>query len=342
MAQCGNCHFENLPGQTNCGRCGSSLTLRTAVIDVHPPRAGAWAKRLRRLPAARWRYRLLDAWFEFARRAGLEPEAGSESWQIAFRRVVPGWPQLYTGHTVLGGALLTAFLVNLFLAGMFVGTAGGSVFLGLVFACHAASIYDVARSSTETQGVPWWRFLSGCGLVCLVVYLPAGQLLSRVASSLVFRHDQKPFSTEDVALVNRSAFTRTPPRAGDVVLYDHPEVRVMGQTLHGQIAAFQLQGERVDRVLAGAGQTVRIEAGELSVDGVASPWRPLNAEIPMPSLDFAVPPQHCFIFPSSVTAAGSMSPNGAQWKQMSLVPQSQIRGRVYWQQWPWSKMGFIR
>src|SRR5919204_650375 len=48
--QCPSCRFQNMPGVEVCGRCGSSLRLATAVVDVHPPRARAWQKRVRRGP----------------------------------------------------------------------------------------------------------------------------------------------------------------------------------------------------------------------------------------------------------------------------------------------------
>src|SRR5215213_6505561 len=41
--QCSSCGFENMPGSEACARCASSLSLATAVMDVHPPRAGRFA-----------------------------------------------------------------------------------------------------------------------------------------------------------------------------------------------------------------------------------------------------------------------------------------------------------
>ena len=66
--QCSSCRFENMPGVDVCGRCGSSLRLATAVLDVHPPRARPWAKRLRRyLPLHAASARLRDVASEVSR-----------------------------------------------------------------------------------------------------------------------------------------------------------------------------------------------------------------------------------------------------------------------------------
>ena len=52
--QCLSCRFENMPGLTVCGRCGSVLDVRGAAIDVHPTRASAGKRLHRWLPMRRY------------------------------------------------------------------------------------------------------------------------------------------------------------------------------------------------------------------------------------------------------------------------------------------------
>ena len=66
--QCPSCRFENMPGLESCGRCGTSLRLSTAVIDVSPPRASNTAKRVRKVVPRRFFYQARDIAGE-ARRA---------------------------------------------------------------------------------------------------------------------------------------------------------------------------------------------------------------------------------------------------------------------------------
>src|SRR6516165_3313579 len=140
--QCSSCRFENMPGVDRCGRCGSSLRLATAVLDVHPPRARPWAKRLRRyLPLHAISARLRDAAGEVCRQVS----GGAEAVRfplpapgIISRLVVPGWAHFYCGQVQLGWGFLGSYLVLLALGLLFLGTGLGSFLLGLAFSVHAS------------------------------------------------------------------------------------------------------------------------------------------------------------------------------------------------------------
>src|SRR5947209_16589193 len=90
--KCVNCQFQNMPGSTVCGRCGTALGLATATaIDVHPPRAGRWRKRVREaLPVRRAYFGLRDA-AERARVSRLAAPGGDVAFLL--RLTVPAWPQ---------------------------------------------------------------------------------------------------------------------------------------------------------------------------------------------------------------------------------------------------------
>lgn len=47
--QCQRCHFENMPGQQRCFKCGSILEGEVTILDVHPPRMAAWKRPWRHL-----------------------------------------------------------------------------------------------------------------------------------------------------------------------------------------------------------------------------------------------------------------------------------------------------
>src|SRR4051812_28631702 len=83
--QCSNCRFQNMPGSDVCGRCGTSLRLATAVIDVQPPRASPLARRLRRVgrvvPVGR-------AWYAARDAATGRTKALAPAWHLPPRRLL--------------------------------------------------------------------------------------------------------------------------------------------------------------------------------------------------------------------------------------------------------------
>src|SRR5690242_3378580 len=113
--QCASCRFENMPGVNECGRCGSPLGLKTLAVDVHPPRAGAWTKRLRRMFVFRsvlyeardaGRRVARDSWFHNFRRI----EVPGSHWGVLARLIVPGWAHFHLGDRIRGYTYLGAYL----------------------------------------------------------------------------------------------------------------------------------------------------------------------------------------------------------------------------------------
>src|SRR5262245_39883296 len=146
--QCPSCDFYNMPGAAVCGRCGSTLAANTLTIDVHPPRATARAKRLRRLLPAPLAYRFRD---EF-RQVAQQSRRAAGDWGFAPappgtvpRMVAPGWALMHVGETTRGRYFLGAWLVLIVLALAFYGTGFGSLCLGLAFGAHVGSGLSVLR-----------------------------------------------------------------------------------------------------------------------------------------------------------------------------------------------------
>jgi len=190
--QCVNCRFENMPGVENCGRCGATLRLASLAIDVHPPRAGRWAKRWRNLPLARTRWKMAPV--AFAAASWIPPL------DLLARLVLPGWAQFHSGHPLLGRRLLGAWAACLALGLLFFGSALGSLFLGLALACHAASAIDVAFAATPR---PVGRWLVAGALLAgltLAVYWPILSIAGRFVDARVIRVNRPPLLAGDVLL----------------------------------------------------------------------------------------------------------------------------------------------
>lgn len=341
MAQCSNCQFQNMPGVTNCGRCGASLTLRTAVINVHPPRANRWAKTWRKTLMARSMRSARGSVRSAKRQWGLSPDTELPSWGLLGRLVVPGWAQIHSGQATFGKWLLAGYAVSVAVAAVCFGSSACSFLLGMAFACHGVSVYDVVRRSSEGIRDRAFRMLLGCGLLVALVYLPAYTFATRYVDAVVIQQNAYPLQAGDVLLVRPFSSGRSTPRAGDVVQYQIASQRVMGHTPAGIAAAYLIQGARIDRVLAGPGQVISWDDGQLTVDGQRSPLRPLNPAGASLSLGVTLPPDSWFILPSTDVVTGQFQPTRENWEMWSIVRTPQIEGRVIWRSWPWSRVGFV-
>ncbi|HUY32844.1 MAG TPA: S26 family signal peptidase [Pirellulales bacterium] len=334
-----------MPGVQACGRCGASLRLAALVIDVHPPRAGAWAKRWRRwlpfggfnLPFGRFELR---RGFNFSARGILGHGPGEgPAWAVLRRMVLPGWSQIYQGNAARGRWFLGSYLACLLLG---LGTAGsfvGSVFLGLAVAAHASSTIDVAVSGLSSRQGRQFYSLMGCLMLALMIYVPAGWLATQVASPRQLLAAAAPFHRGDVVLVNFEVYGRREPHPGEVVLYDVRRATVASPTAWR--TATQIAGERIDRILAGSGQKVTIDAGRVVVDGQPVPYLPLNPKRMPATLSVEVP-SHCFLILPTTALADRYDLTGLDWQRLGLVPTSSVMGKVYLRHYPFWRFWWIR
>lgn len=135
--KCSRCHFENIPGQGRCFKCGSVLEAVGSLVNVHPPRMSAWRRPGRGL--ARWfRHHTTVAEKlpgERVRR-GLNRLVSDGMVGAAFS-IAPGLPHLVTKR--FREVRLLVLLWAAFLAtGLFLyGHIAGVVLIGLAIGVHA-------------------------------------------------------------------------------------------------------------------------------------------------------------------------------------------------------------
>ncbi|MDB5336491.1 MAG: hypothetical protein JWN70_2110 [Planctomycetaceae bacterium] len=341
MPQCSSCQFQNMPGTTHCGRCGASLLLATARINVHPPRATKWAKTWRKTMIWRAWYAINQPIVDFARQLDVDPDNRWHSIFAALRLIIPGWPQFVASKFKLGGFLLGGYLACGLLAVIFYGTTIGSLLIATAITIHSIAVYDVARSSTKDYPVRNSRILLGCGLLGTFLYLPLFNLVPYYAAPFSIQIDRDPLLVGDVLLVNRGAYVWAPPQVGDIVVYVIAPAQV-GGVAQGRNAVINITLQRIDRVLAGPGQSVMWDGKTLTIDGQPATHRPLNLAFSALPLTLIVPPQHYFILPSGERLP-ELLPNGESLAStLSIIPIDNIQGRVFWRNSPWSRMGSMR
>src|SRR5689334_14677796 len=106
---CTNCQFHNMPGSEACARCGTSLQLAAAIaLNVHPPRASAPAKFLRRALPIR---RILIGIRDEPSIVRLRAAAVTGGLLSLLRLSIPAWPQFHSGHRHRAHAFLWTYLL---------------------------------------------------------------------------------------------------------------------------------------------------------------------------------------------------------------------------------------
>jgi type IV secretory pathway protease TraF len=332
---CPSCEFHNMPGSMVCARCGTSLKLATAEVDVHPPRAGRWERRLSGLSGWRriWN-RTRSALSEDLRHL-LVPRTVISRPPSWWSLILPGLSQWQRGDRGFGRILLLAYLALLAGGLMSCGTFTGSTLLGFAFATHVAAISDAfgVRSQTLPDSFRLTVFIAlllGC-----VIYLPTGWAISRVATPLRITGVMPPFQTGDVVWYNRSFA----PNVGDLVVYDLPRLSVNARTERGQAVRVDIVGLRINRVVALAGQQVEVQQQKLLVDGQVSPWQPVDSLALASWASTTIPDDHLLILPDHVVP---MDLTNLPWEQLSVVPRHRVNGQVFFRSLPWNRISRIR
>jgi hypothetical protein len=317
-----------MPGSGRCARCGASLALATAAIDVHPPRAG----RMWRFQLAFWRlwHRLENL---RSKASSVLPAFGSGNDVVSFdlgtmlRCVVPGWPQFRRGDRPRAFVFFFSYLFLLVPGVILCGSWLGSLLLGLAGAMHVAAVADavVTTFATPSDRI---SFTLMAGLVlCFVLYLPVGWLISRVATPISINANIPPFQRGEVLWYSRIAT----PATGDLVVFTMPTLRS---------GNYILQGQWIGRVIAMPGQTVSVNKGQCYVDGVLSEWKPALHVSLNDGYTKVVPEGKLFVYPDGVVALNAPLSQDII-EQLYFVAVSRIAGQLYFRSLPLSQMSTL-
>jgi multidrug transporter EmrE-like cation transporter len=340
--RCPTCDFNNMPGAAACGRCGSSLQANALAIDVHPPRASANARFWRGLFPSRLAYRLRDEARQIRSSAGQSVQRSGFTVPplgVFLRMLIPGWALLHESQHERGWVFFIPGLALWFMSLATLGSALGNLCLGLAFGLHVGSCLSVMRRAGATT------FGARLGLTAMIaagllvaLYLPAGILIASVAHPLHLNLAGEPLAPGDVLIANPRAFLRSAPQPGDVVIHRRSFRQFRAHP--GAEPYWVAEGEIIDRVLAGPGDTARWDQGRLWVNDRESPHKPLNARRWPGPMKWSIPAGHYLILPSTSVAINAQVPLSIL-EQIGIVPAADIQGRVYFRTAPLSRWGRI-
>ncbi len=337
--QCPNCQFHNMPGTQSCARCGTSLRIKGEVINIHPPRAGSIALRMRRwFPWSHGYFAVRDRWEAGVNVPLRSAFDKSPDTAVILRMVVPGWSQRYLGERRLGRILFWAWIPFIVLGLFLFGTTRGSMLLGLAFSIHSfAASHLLNRTGERDVGAQLRRSIFVSLTLAAFVYGPAAFLLTRLVDPVTPTYTIGPFVEGQTLAINHWA---TPDR-GSVVLYDIPEYEGVAKDARAHRRVIGFNGQRIDRVIAIAGDSVECRSGVMLVNGKVTQYQPLmSVKVPQ-FAPFTVSPGHFLIIPSTTEDLIFTGDNDPLLRTMSEVPVERVRGIVYARLHPTRKFRLI-
>ncbi len=334
--QCPSCGFQNLPNLETCARCNSRLALDD--VSVQPYRAQDRGRLWRR-----WRHvyerdvqvgrRLRSLWTRLKAGINYEPIrqlGGGVPWWVragwVLASVLPGLGQRLSGRAQLGWYLLGGYALALLGLILFLSPVWW-LFLAILVGIHAFAIVDCLFYKVTYVS----RLLVGVtGVVAFIAllygpYAGVGWLINGVVRLEYIGGNVGNLKGGDVlAFKGRWFSTSDEYGPGDVVLY-----HIDRQAGQGWYIA---EGMLLDRILAGPGDRVSQEEGQLLVNG-----HPLPDDYGLPSrlqlperLNLLLSPNTYFIYP---TVPIDEPPGQRGWlrnakirSRLSCVHRQDIRG----------------
>jgi len=263
--QCPRCHFENMPGQSRCFKCGSVLDAKEAAVNVHPPRVAKW-KRPFRL-TIRWLRRHTKTKRQTQGRHGDTPwdtlPPGAVSGLLL--SIIPGLAHLVAGRFSNVRWYCPAWLILLAGAVYLFGSAWGFALLGLAIGIHAwvAFSYSLNKNCTEPSDKITWLFA-----IIIVLALLYWGVRRTVFADFIWAYTNltipsEKIETGDCLLARRTLADVNSIKRGSLVLVSvRTERNVRGLWQRGREI-----GRMIVQVIALPGEQVTITQDGFGVDG---------------------------------------------------------------------------
>jgi signal peptidase I len=328
-------------------KCGHNFAtvLPTAPVAVHPPRAGKWQKKIRKIAGV---YQMED---------GLEAiknKIQPESWLTAMViSVVPGLGHYLYGRKLQGMLLAGGWWLLLCFTLFFWGyllaqlTVAGLLFL------HIYCLLDAGRPLLPEQSLTKRCKIFAVATFVLLVcfYVPLHMTRRALVEDVVIAYDTRStvFIQGDMLLVNKYFCKHERLRRGDLVMYAMDGQRINpGEVGIPNVDYVYIPLMRViDRILGVAGDKVAFTENGIYVNDEKLPDEdgPVNSrELPRDAI-FVVPPGHYCVYPSCLRATYPHSdreyPSMGIKLQQSIVVAKKISGKVFMLYCPLSRRRFL-
>ncbi|MCF7975104.1 MAG: hypothetical protein K9N55_14925 [Phycisphaerae bacterium] len=331
--QCQRCQFENMPGQTQCFKCGSILACEGRSLDVHPPRMHAWKRPFRRLSRVLRR----------AKRVPVRDKPLSTHWDWfddyrgetgpLILSIIPGLAHAKQRRFRTVRWFVAVWLLCMVLACALFSSHWGWMPLGLGAAIHAWIALDAGL----------WKILDSaarrlCVLMVMFVILYAGYRLLIQAILWNFQFERTVLTIPGEAI-----------QRGDILLL-RPIEDPSPILARGTLVQFQSRMVGNEARIAAIGQiiglpneVVGIHQRVYHVNGIALSIEdyPVPAWMPMSDHQVTVGPGYYFVSTEYRVRGRQNQTNDAIWR-LCLVSASDIDARATMLWWPLNRRHSLR
>ena len=338
--KCSRCHFENMPGQNRCFKCGSVLEAGADTVDVHPPRMSGWRKPFRGL--LRWsrRHQRVSEKLptDHVRRAW--DKVTSDGPTGFFLSIIPGLAHALNGRFREVRWIVLAWFVLLSTGLFLYGSSVGYLLVGLAIGLHAwiALQYGVLREIPglmERLGVT----LAAVAFFALLYWgTPRILLRGYTGGYTALTIPDMQISEGDYLFARRLGRLEEPLPRGTLVLVHPLRFRNnIAELLREQPAMF-------GQIIGRPGEIIRIAVGFYAVgDEPLDPERfPVPRWLANRTITVRVRPGYYFVSSAyTVQVHGNARLTDDAIRNACLVEAEDIEGRAFMRWWPLTRRGFI-
>ena len=339
--RCQRCKFENIPGQKTCIKCGSALEIKSAAINIYPPRMPRWKKPFRDVLRSMRKGKVVP---QIDAKSYLSPRLKaffSDSISGLLLSIIPGFAHWMQNRFKEIRWYFLAWLI-LLLSGLFLyGSPAGFLCFGLAIGVHAAIAlqYGIIKDLTNIVEKIVTIILVLIGLTFLYRFIPRMPFLNFTGGHSSLTIPYYNVEAGDYLLVRGGLDEKALLQRGSLVLI-HPA------TFGGYGRRGVLSGNDtvIGEVVGLPNEKLQIANGVFIVDGQL-----LDAErYPVPqwllnnTFSATIPNDSYFVSSRYNVRAHGIQLNASHIKQVCVVKTSDIEAKAFMRWWPLSRRGFIK
>lgn len=339
---CPRCEFENMPGQSTCFKCGSTLAQEADSVEVDPPRMARWKRPLR-------------CTFRWLRAFHVVPSGGISihipPWLSRFSReglfgillsVIPGLAHLLQGRLKEIRWYVLAWFVSLVGSLFFYGGPFGFCLFGLAIGLHAWIAIHSALIKQVTNFGHRMFALALVSLAVLVIYRNIGGLIFR---NLIGGHSSVtvPYhriEAGDYLLASRSRLRSEPMTRGAFVLASLEDTRRgIGLLMSGgrrDMGIVQVVG------LAGEKLEIKDNAFWINDEQLDAEKYPLPAWLHNMTMSVTIPKSSYFVSAQYNIEAHGRGLEVGDVREVCIVGSGSFEAKAFMRWMPLMRRGFIR
>lgn len=339
--RCQRCKFENIPGRETCIKCGSTLEIKSTVIDIYPPRMAKWKKPFRDLLRSMRKGKVVPQTDIKSRSSARLKEFFSDSVSGLLLSIIPGFAHWMQNRFKEIRWYFFAWLI-LLMSGLFLyGSPAGFICFGLAIGVHAAIAlqYGIIKDLTNISEKVVTIILVLIGLTFLYRFIPRMPFLNFTGgySSLTIPYHN--VETGDYLLARGGLDEKDILQRGSLVL-----IRPATFRSHGRGGVINGNDTVIGEIVGLPGERLQILNEVFIVDGQLLNDQKYPVPMWLRRIPFSatIPNDSYFVSTRYNVSAHGVQLTASHIKQVCVVKRSDIEAKAFMRWWPLSRRGFIK